>query len=90
MCIPAPGSEIVTLGLGCRKGKPEEEIEEAVFSLLQRNHLSIHSVKQVSSIDLKKEEPGILAFCQKYQLPFVTYSAEELLQVKGEFSHPNL
>ena len=65
---------------------PEEEIEEAVFSLLQRNHLSIHSVKQVSSIDLKKEEPGILAFCQKYQLPFVTYSAEELLQVKGEFS----
>lgn len=77
---------IVTLGLGCRKGKPEEEIEEAVFSLLQRNHLSIHSVKQVSSIDLKKEEPGILAFCQKYQLPFVTYSAEELLQVKGEFS----
>ena len=79
-------SRIVTLGLGCRKGKPEEEIEEAVFSLLQRNHLSIHSVKQVSSIDLKKEEPGILAFCQKYQLPFVTYSAEELLQVKGEFS----
>lgn len=77
---------IVTLGLGCRKGKPEEEIEAAVLSLLQRNHLSIHSVKQVSSIDLKKEEPGILAFCEKYQLPFVTYSAEELLKVEGEFS----
>ncbi|MDO5424543.1 MAG: cobalt-precorrin 5A hydrolase [Eubacteriales bacterium] len=77
---------IVTLGLGCRKEKPMEEIEAAVLAALQRNHLSIHSLKQAASVDLKKEEPGILAFCEKYGLPFRTYSAEELAGAKGDFS----
>ena len=41
----------------------------------------------VASIDVKKNEPGLLSFCRTHALPFRTYSADELKAVKGEFSH---
>ncbi|MDY3918112.1 MAG: cobalt-precorrin 5A hydrolase [Candidatus Limivivens sp.] len=77
---------IVTLGIGCKKGKTMEEIESAVLEALRRNHLSVLCVRQAASVDLKKEEPGILDFCEKYKLPFRTFSAQELLRVEGDFS----
>ena len=38
------------------------------------------------SIDLKKDEPGLLAFCQSLGLPLTTYSAEDLAAVPGDFT----
>lgn len=77
---------IVTLGIGCRKGTDAREIEHAVLTALAGSHLSVHSVELAASIDLKKEEPGILEFCRKFGIPFKTCTAEELLEVSGEFS----
>lgn len=44
------------------------------------------AVRQVASIALKANEPGILAFCSDRHLPFVTFSAQQLNGLKGEFS----
>lgn len=77
---------IVALGIGCKKGKEEEAIEEAVLDVLSRNHLSIHSVFGAASIDLKANEEGILGFCEKYDIPFTTYGAEALRAAKGDFT----
>lgn len=38
-------------------------------------------LKQLASIDLKKEEPAILAYAQKYKVPFATYPAEQLEKI---------
>lgn len=35
---------------------------------------------------MKKEEAGILAFTEKWNLPFETFSEEELKGVEGDFS----
>ncbi|HIQ96511.1 MAG TPA: cobalt-precorrin 5A hydrolase [Candidatus Limivivens merdigallinarum] len=77
---------IVTVGVGCRKGKEKQEIEDAILRTLGKHHLSIHSLEKVASIDLKAEEEGILAFCEKYAVPFETYSAEELSLAEGSFT----
>lgn len=77
---------IVTVGVGCRKGKEKAAIEEAILNALQKHHLSIHSLEKVASIDLKAEEEGILDFCEKYSVPFEVYSAEELLEAEGKFT----
>jgi cobalt-precorrin 5A hydrolase len=37
-------------------------------------------------VDRKKEEPGLVAFAAKYNLPFVTFSPEKLQQVEGDFT----
>lgn len=56
--------KIVALGLGCRKGKEEAAIEEAVLEALSRNRLSIHSLMGAASVDLKAEEPGFWLFAK--------------------------
>lgn len=77
---------IVTLGIGCRKGADAGLLENTVLDVLQTNHISMRSVEQAASIDLKAEEPAILKFCEKYKLPFRTFCTAELAEVKGDFT----
>lgn len=75
----------VTLGIGCRKDTPKQQIESFVKEVCQKNGIFWEAICQVASIDLKKEEKGIQEYCQKYQIPFTTYTAAELEQIPGEF-----
>lgn len=78
----------VTLGIGCRRGTPRENIAQAVERFLEENQIPFEAVRDVASIDLKKEERGLVDFCQRHGLPFYTYSAQQLMSpgVRGEFS----
>lgn len=76
----------VTLGIGCRKGKPAEEIERFVLEQLEKQQIALESIICVASVDKKKEEPGLVAFCQKYGLKFQTFSSEQLKKVQGDFA----
>ncbi|NLL23151.1 MAG: cobalt-precorrin 5A hydrolase [Tissierellia bacterium] len=77
---------IVTLGIGCRKGVAQDQIDNAFRQLLEKMRLHEKSICQICSIDLKKEEPGLVAFSQSRGLPFHCYSAQELKKVEGEVS----
>lgn len=77
---------LVTLGIGCRKGKSAEEIARAVDLALAGQGISRQAAAGVYSIDVKAEEPGLLAFCRERRLPFGTFSAEELNRVQGDFA----
>ena len=72
----------VALGIGCRKGISQTAIE----ALYQTLSLEDAAVAGVFSIDLKKEEPGLKAFCSAHGFPFYTYSPEQLRNVPGNFS----
>ncbi|MFR4561340.1 MAG: cobalamin biosynthesis protein [Flavonifractor plautii] len=48
--------------------------------------LAPEAVAGVATIDLKKDEPGLLAFCARRGLPLTTYSAEALAAVEGDFT----
>lgn len=90
-CRPFPVTvqiipKIVSIGIGCRKGKDAGAIEQAVRKCLEENQISQEALRNIASIDLKKEEPGILALAKKWNLPFLTYSENELMEVNGAFS----
>ena len=55
---------IGVLGIGCRRGTPAEQLEEAFASFCGRNRLSALCITAAASIDLKQDEPGLLAFCR--------------------------
>ena len=76
----------LTLGMGCRKDKDARGIAEAAQKVLDRSGFHKEAFEQIASIDLKKEEQGILSLSQDWQIPFVTYTEEELKQVPGEFT----
>ncbi len=71
------------LGIGCKKGKSFEELlafvkKEAGFDLEKELY-------GIASIDLKKEEKGLLTLAQYLHVPFFTFSAEELKRQAGNF-----
>ena len=76
----------VILGMGCRKNKEPEAVEEAARKCLMENQIYPEAVAALASIDIKKEEPGFLALSQKLGIPFRTFSGEELLTAEGEFT----
>ncbi|MCQ2501937.1 MAG: cobalamin biosynthesis protein, partial [Lachnospiraceae bacterium] len=61
-------------------------IEELVDRVLKENHIHPEALSAVATIDLKKDEKGLLEFCRRRNLPFTVYTAEELKAVEGDFS----
>ena len=73
-------------GIGCRRGKTEEELEAFLLEQLSACGVSVKELRCVASIDLKAEDPGLVALCKMHGLPFRTFAAEELRAVPGEFT----
>ena len=68
----------LTVGIGCRKGVPVERIEAAVLHALAQGDLALGAVREVATVDLKGEEPGLLAFCARHALPLRVLSRATL------------
>lgn len=77
---------IVSLGMGCRKGKDAAGIRQAAAECLSEAGIYRQAVQNIVSIDLKKEEAGLLTLAEEWKLPFITYDAETLLQAPGEYT----
>ena len=74
------------IGLGCKKGKDAEEINVFVTKKMEELGITAARVYAVASISLKSEEQGIVSWCDKEGIPFLTYTVEELQEVKGSFT----
>ena len=71
----------ITAGIGCRRGIGRELLKKGLESILAERGLSMEQVERIASIDLKKDEPGILQLADEYGIPFITYPAEELKKI---------
>ena len=78
--------QIITVGIGCRKDISFEAIENSILYILEKENYHILAINALASIDKKANEKGILEFAKKYDLPFNTYSAEELNSLEGDFT----
>lgn len=74
------------LGIGCKKNTTCENIELAISESLKETKIDRNEIRMIASVDLKKHEPGILKWCNQNRIDFVTYTAEELLSLEGEFT----
>lgn len=74
------------VGLGCRRGASEGAIAALFQSALAQAGLPEGAVSAAASIDLKRDEAGLLAFCRGRGLSPVFYAPEELAQVAGDFT----
>lgn len=76
----------IVLGIGCKKGTSCGTISDFVKSKLNGADIDIRRVCAVASIDLKKDETGLLDFCKSLDVELRTFTAEQLKSVKGEFT----
>ena len=76
----------LVIGIGCRRGTPVSKIEKLVNHVLWENSLFPEAIAAVASIDLKKDEPGLIEFSRRLEVPFHTFAAEELQALQGSFT----
>lgn len=75
------------LGVGTKKDKDINEAEEFILQILKENKISLDEVYALCSIDRKEEEECLKNFSKKYRIPFITFDADLLNSIDGEFSH---
>lgn len=78
--------QTVYLGIGLKVGKPEEAVAQAVEACLAQAGVDPAALAGAASIDIKREEAGLLRFAAERQLPLQFFTAAELNQVEGSFT----
>lgn len=75
----------VTLGVGCRRGTGEAQLEAALAEFLNQNALPLVAIHTLASIDLKQDEPGLLALACTHGWNTRFFPAAVLAAEPGDF-----
>lgn len=76
----------VVLGAGCKRNVLPVSFELLLTQVLGELDLLEEAIDAVGSIDIKKDEPGLLAFCTVHDWQLITFSAARLREAEGEFT----
>ncbi len=76
----------LVIGIGCRKDVPVARITAAVQQALGNRR--INEIREIATIDLKANEPGLLEFCEQYQLP-LRVLAHETVAARAWVTQPS-
>lgn len=77
---------VLSLGIGCRRGTSAEALEAAFGDFCRERGVLPVAIRGAASIDLKQNEPGLLAFCAAHGWTAVFYTADALRRVPGDFT----
>lgn len=66
------------VGIGCNRGTTTDEIRDTVRHIMERGKLSINSIACLASIELKKDEQGLLGFADEEGLAIDFFSKTDL------------
>ncbi|MGX7058551.1 cobalt-precorrin 5A hydrolase [Vagococcus humatus] len=73
------------LGMGAKKDTSFSLILEEFTQFCNLHHIHQKSIQKIVSIDLKKNEAGIIKLATHLAVPFETYTKEELLPVSEKY-----
>ena len=65
-------------GVGCRRGVDTAHLQELFNDTLRENGLARQSISKIATVDLKADEPGIIALADSLAVPLEIYAAAEL------------
>ncbi|WP_078869155.1 Rv2231c family pyridoxal phosphate-dependent protein CobC [Streptomyces sp. NRRL B-1347] len=78
---PEPRPPSVVVGVGAGRGVPVDEVLGLVRGCLREAGLSPLSVRELATVDAKRDEPGVVGAAARLGVPLVTYPADELARV---------
>jgi cobalt-precorrin 5A hydrolase len=76
-------------GIGCNRGTAADEIRGLLLATLREAGLCRTSLRGLASIDLKADEPGLIALAQELGLPLEFFGREEINRVGGVVPTPS-
>lgn len=72
----------IVAGIGCGRGASKAEIKDALETAFRKAGLSTLSIARIATIDLKKNERGLVALAKELSVPVETWAAERLRAVR--------
>ena len=82
-----PGATPLFAGLGCRRGSSANALAGLLRQALQAHDLPFSALAGLASIDLKRNEPGLLHLAANLDLPLAFFSATQLAPFAPRLSH---
>jgi cobalt-precorrin 5A hydrolase len=75
----------LVIGIGCKKNTSFSEINNFLKECLEACGLDQRAIGKIASIELKKDEAGILQLSRKFNISFITYSQEDIKKIEKQF-----
>lgn len=72
----------LVVGVGCNRGAPAEEILGLLKTVFRREGLSLLSIRNLASVDIKADEPGILEAGKTLDRPVRFFSRKEIENIE--------
>lgn len=73
------------LGIGCRRNTTYKKLYDFISNGLIKYNLDIKAVSAIVSVDVKKDEGGIIKLAEKIDCPFKTFTREEIKTVQDKY-----
>ena len=77
------------LGIGCVRGCDSDELYDFVTAELRRQNVNQAAIAAIASVDLKADEPAILALAARLDVPFRVFSVAELEKQTANLANPS-
>jgi len=82
-CVLRP--KVLNVGIGCKRGTYKKQIEEAINRVFLENNLSVKCIKIMATVDLKRDERGLIEFAEEKNIPLRFFSRDEIMKVQERF-----
>ncbi len=76
----------INIGIGCRKGVESDKIIGAIEACLKDLKLSSKSIRALGTVEIKKDEIGIIEAAKHYDVDMVIFTIDEISKVDHMFS----
>ena len=76
----------IVIGVGCKKGTPYEKLWAFVEDKLSEHNIDKRAVGVLASVDIKKEEEGLIRVAKELEAEFKVFSSDVLMAQEGEFT----
>ncbi len=77
----------LVVGLGCQRGCPVETLRALLDQVLQAHQIELRQIQALASIDLKRDEPGLIELAAQLDLPLTYFNSEQLAPYEPCLSH---
>lgn len=75
----------IIVGIGCKKGKSKADILNAIQNNFKENNISMESIKCIATVEIKKDEEGIVKTTEELGVPFKWYTINDIKKIEDKF-----
>lgn len=74
------------LGIGTRRGITADKVKKSIKQAIKNKAVKLEAIRLAATIDLKKNEAGLIKACQELDLPLVFIPQETIRNFSGNIS----